>query len=128
MTCCPSCGYSWIEPDRTASGRRLRRWFDGVRRERRRRSGLPAGTLADVPPGWKARLHGWESTPPRRRQQLRAYGLAESSWIYVLQHVPTTIIRVGQTELALEYELAATILVDAACPASAPVDQPPVVS
>jgi Fe2+ transport system protein FeoA len=66
--------------------------------------------------------------PPRRRQQLRAYGLTESEWIYVLQHAPTTIIRVGQTELALERELATTILVDAARPSTAPIDLPPVAS
>ena len=82
-------------------------------------------TLAEVPPGWKARLRAWETTPPRRRQQLRAYGLIEKGWIHVLQHVPTTIIRVEQTELALERELATTILVEAAQPASAKIDRPP---
>jgi Fe2+ transport system protein FeoA len=73
-------------------------------------------TLAEVPAGWKARLFDWEATPPRRRQQLRAYGLAERSWIHVLQHTPTTIILVDLTELALEQELATTILVDSAQP------------
>jgi Fe2+ transport system protein FeoA len=34
----------------------------------------------------------------------------------VLQHAPTTVIRVQHTELAIERELAATILVEAAQP------------
>lgn len=83
-------------------------------------------TLADVPVGWKARVRGWEATPPRRRQQLRAYGLTERRWIDVLQHVPTMIIRVEHTELALERELAATILVEAAEQVSPQTDLPPV--
>lgn len=44
----------------------------------------------------------------------------------MLQHVPTMIIRVEQTELALERELAATILVEAAEPVSPQTDLPPV--
>ena len=104
MTCCPACGYSWIEPEQTRSGRLLERWFQkkptrGVRSER-----AGSMTLADVPVGWRARLAGWEATPPQRRQQLRAYGLSESSWLHVLQHTPTTIIRVEQTERP-RYEL-----------------------
>jgi len=88
----------------------------------RRRGSAPA-TLAEVPAGWKARLSSWEATPPRRRQQLRAYGLAESGWILVLQHTPTTIVRIGLTELALEQELAATILVEDARQVGAETDQ-----
>jgi Fe2+ transport system protein FeoA len=38
----------------------------------------------------------------------------------VLQHAPTTVIRVQQTELALERELAAAIVVEAAQPDEAP--------
>jgi len=79
-------------------------------------------TLAEVPAGWKARLCSWEGTPPRRRQQLRAYGLAESGWIHVLQHTPTTIIRIDLTELALENELATTILVESAQPVGSTTD------
>jgi Fe2+ transport system protein FeoA len=117
LTCCPNCGYSWIEPEQTSSGRFLGRWIRSRGRRRRQiRPGQAAMTLAEVPAGWKARLFDWEATPPRRRQQLRAYGLAERSWIHVLQHTPTTIIRVDLTELALERELATTIVVDSARP------------
>ena len=78
-------------------------------------------TLAEVPAGWRARLVHWEATPPQRRQQLRAYGISESSWMHVLQHSPTTIIRVEGTELGLERELAATILVDQVQPVHATI-------
>jgi Fe2+ transport system protein FeoA len=119
MTCCPACGYSWVEPEQSRVGRLLRGWFRGAGWDGGQRSRSAPGTLAEVPPGWKARLLSWDTTPARRRQQLRAYGLTESSWIHVVQHVPTTIIRVEQTELALERELADTILVEAAQPAHA---------
>jgi len=122
LTCCPSCGYSWIEPEQTRSGRFLRRWIHRRQRRHACRRSSPAMTLAEVPAGWKARLCSWEGTPPRRRQQLRAYGLAESGWIHVLQHTPTTIIRIDLTELALENELATTILVESAQPVGSTTD------
>jgi Fe2+ transport system protein FeoA len=122
MTCCPACGYSWIDPAQTRTGRFLERWFGpkGTRSVRLDRAGTM--TLAEVPAGWRARLADWEATPPQRRQQLRAYGLSESSWMHVLQHTPTTIIRVERTELALERELAETILVDEAQPLRSTID------
>jgi len=123
MTCCPSCGYSWVDEEATPTGRFLRRWL--LRRRPAGRRASAAHLLSDVPVGWKARLRSWESTPPRRRQQLRAYGLSEHNWIHILQHVPTTIIRVGRTELALDRELAETIVVEALHPADAGADEPP---
>jgi Fe2+ transport system protein FeoA len=116
MLCCPKCGYSWVDPERSAVGRLLRGWLGGRGGRRRRRARHAWRTLADVPVGWKARLRSWEALPPARRQQLRAYGIDESEWIHVLQHAPTTVIRVRHTELALEYELAAAIVVEAVQP------------
>jgi Fe2+ transport system protein FeoA len=120
MLCCPDCGYSWVDPERSAVGRFLRGWLGGRGRRHRRRGRHAVRTLADVPVGWKARLHSWDALPSARRQQLRAYGLGESEWMTVLQHAPTTVIRVQQTELALERELAAAIVVEAAQPDEAP--------
>jgi Fe2+ transport system protein FeoA len=106
----------------------LRRWIHG---NEIAGAGVPwpaPATLADVPAGWKARLSSWKTTPARRRQQLRAYGLAEGCWMVILQHTPTTILRVGRTELALERELAASIIVEDAQPAAAAADRPSVVA
>lgn len=122
MTCCPACGYSWIEPAQTRSGRFLGRFFRTKEPPGFRPDRGGSMTLAKVPAGWRARLADWEATPPERRQQLRAYGVSESSWMHVLQHSPTTIIRVEGTELGLERELAATILVDEAQPVHATID------
>lgn len=122
LTCCPSCGYTWVEPEQSAVGRTLQRLF----RRQKASGGPPPSTLADVPAGWNARLRGWARTPARRRQQLLAYGLAERGWVRVLRHSPTTIICVGQTEIALERELAATILIDGAHPAATRTDRPAV--
>lgn len=122
LTCCPACGYSWVEPEQSHLGRMLRRWFRRRHAANRRLSSRASTSLADVPVGWKARLRSWENTPPPRRRQLRAYGLCEDAWLHVLQHAPATVIRVGQTELALERDLAATILVENPLPEAAVCD------
>jgi Fe2+ transport system protein FeoA len=48
----------------------------------------------------------------RRRQQLFAYGLQTAREVRVLQQQPVTVVQVGETELALEAELARAVLVD----------------
>jgi Fe2+ transport system protein FeoA len=115
MVCCPRCGYSWVDDEQTRLGRMLRGLFERGQ-QRPSATGRLAATLVEVPAGWRARLLSWEALPAARRQQLRAYGLGEQDWIHVLQHSPTTVIRVRHTELALERELAAAILVEAAEP------------
>ncbi len=47
-----------------------------------------------------------------RRQQLRAYGLETKAGGRVTQHHPVTVVTMGETELALEADLAQGILVD----------------
>jgi Fe2+ transport system protein FeoA len=47
-----------------------------------------------------------------RRQQLQAYGLSPGHCVHVLQHSPVTIIQAGHTELAMEADLAETIMVE----------------
>lgn len=52
-----------------------------------------------------------EGFPPDRRAYLQAYGLVPDYTARVLQQAPVTILKIDHTELALENELAALILV-----------------
>ena len=117
MVCCPACGYNTVD----VGGSRLARLAEallamgktkGARRMRRRRRGEVGLTLADVPPGWMAKVAGFaEGFPANRRAQLLAYGLVPDYWVRVMQHSPVTVIQVEHTELALERELAGAVQV-----------------
>lgn len=68
-------------------------------------------TLADILPGSLVKILAFdESLPPKRRVQLIAYGLSPGLWVEVLQQSPVTIIRIDNTELALEKSLAEKII------------------
>jgi Fe2+ transport system protein FeoA len=70
-------------------------------------------TLLDVPPGCRARVTGFQDGfPADRRAYLQAYGLTPHDWVTVLQNSPVTVIRLENTELALESELADGIQVE----------------
>lgn len=71
-------------------------------------------TLADVLPGSLVKILSFdERLPSKRRVQLIAYGLSPGLWIEVLQQSPVTIIRIDNTELALEKSLAEKIICQA---------------
>jgi Fe2+ transport system protein FeoA len=68
--------------------------------------------LADVPPGYCARVGGFESSlSPEQLTHLKAYGLVPGHWVRVLQHSPVTVVQIEHTELALEGDLARQIRV-----------------
>jgi Fe2+ transport system protein FeoA len=52
-----------------------------------------------------------DGVSPDRRARLQAYGLIPNYWVRVVQHSPVTVVRLDQTELALETELAGEIQV-----------------
>ena len=69
-------------------------------------------TLADVPPGCKAKVIQFSADfPPDRRAYLQSYGLVRDYWVQIIQHTPITIVRLDYLELALENELARGIIV-----------------
>lgn len=120
ITCCPACGYSWVEPEQTVIGRWMSGWL-----ARRRQPGkarlrgvalAPRTTLAAVQPGNRTRILSLDRLPEDRRRRLRAYGLTDGEVVEVLQQSPTTMIRLEQMEVALESDLARGILVEAVVP------------
>ncbi len=57
---------------------------------------------------------GFNGLSERAMRRLMAYGLVPGARFKLLQRRPAYILRVGQTELALESEIAASVHVDAA--------------
>jgi Fe2+ transport system protein FeoA len=71
-------------------------------------------TLADILPGSLVKILAFdENLPPKRRVHLIAYGLSPGLWVEVLQQFPVAIIRIDNTELALEKSLAEKIICQA---------------
>ena len=69
--------------------------------------------LAFIRPGQQVRLAGFgDEIDPLQREQLTAYGLAESRPIRVLQQRPMTVILTDEVELALEHAVARYIWVE----------------
>lgn len=113
LVCCPNCGYQTVDPRRSKLVR-LARFFSERRspgRDSIDRNGQT--TLADVPPGCKAKVVRFvEDFPPDRRAYLQSYGLVMDYYVQVVQHSPITIVRLDHLELALENELASGIIVE----------------
>jgi Fe2+ transport system protein FeoA len=112
LLCCPACGHTTIDPQRS----RLARWLTARLPKPGRRAATPwaaAGhTLAHVPPGGRARIVELGKMPAVQRERLQAYGLAPGRWVGVLQHSPVTVVQIDQTELAFEADLAAQVFVE----------------
>jgi len=69
-------------------------------------------TLADVPPGCKAKVLGFtQYLPPERLSHFQAFGLVPGHKVRVMQHSPVTVVQIEHTELALERDLAKEIQV-----------------
>jgi Fe2+ transport system protein FeoA len=69
--------------------------------------------LAFIPAGQQVRLAGFgDEIDPLQREQLTAYGLAESRPLTVLQQRPMTVILADEIELALEHAVARHIWVE----------------
>jgi Fe2+ transport system protein FeoA len=106
------------KPGRTGHGRHNRAghgFFSGKwgKIRKRRKCWKTAGlTLAEVPLGYIVKVVGFSpALSPDRRAHLQAYGLVPGYQVLVTQHSPVTVVRVENTELALEDDLAGKIQV-----------------
>ena len=68
-------------------------------------------TLAHLRAGESARIACVECERAERCERLIAYGLIEGQLITLVQRAPAFVIRVGQTELALDEEVARCVKV-----------------
>ena len=136
-SCCPKCGTSNINPDKS----RLARWLmRALRQAQGTKTPLAAPlaapvaepveapvvepactepvervearrTLASVQPGCDVLITGYGNLTGSQRQHLQAYGLTPGRRVRVLAQRPVTIVQVEQTELAFESGIAARVLV-----------------
>jgi len=110
LACCPACGYSFVDPERSSVVRLGARLTSRFRRRAASESGQ--STLGDVARGHSARVADLEGLPLRPREQLQAYGLAPGRLVEVLQTKPVTVVRVEHVDIAFESSLARGIRVE----------------
>ncbi len=113
---CPSCQYEF--PETPAVVGLFRRMF------RKGRSLPIAGqeprlpetvrAVSDLRPGTRASVLCLGPTATERHRTLTVFGLVPGADVTVLQQQPACVIKVGETELALDREIAREILVEPA--------------
>ena len=105
---CPACEYEFPETPPAVSF--VKRLF---RRRLPTIAGLPPGvtTAAELRPGQKATVLCLGSTVTDRHRTLTVYGLGPDAEITLVQHQPACVIRIGETELAIDADIARDILV-----------------
>jgi len=89
--------------------------------------GLPPGvrTAAELKPGQRATVLCLGSTVTDRHRTLTVYGLGPDAEITLVQQQPACVIRIGETELALDTDIARDILVQPLDAAREPVETEP---
>jgi Fe2+ transport system protein FeoA len=113
---CPSCKYEF--PETPAAVGLFRRIF--VRRRALPVAGgethLPETVRAasDLRPGQRATVLCVGSTASDRHRTLTVFGVVPGAELRIVQQQPACVIRVGETELALDREIAREILVEPA--------------
>ena len=116
LTRCPSCDYEFpsARPKRPGLWRRLFRSRVG-------RDVVPAEhTVRDMQSGRVARVVALAGGDGRRSNQLAVFGVIPGAEVELLQRRPAFVLKVGETELALDPEIAAEIVVE---PVPLPGDQ-----
>jgi Fe2+ transport system protein FeoA len=112
FVCCPACGYGMVDLEHSRLVR-LGSWIARSLRIawRRGRRGTREATLADVPPGHRARIEALNGLPTSQHEQLQSYGVTFGRWVEVVQQSPVTVVRVEHTDLAFERAIARSIRV-----------------
>jgi ferrous iron transport protein A len=106
---CPACDYEFPEGARSVS------WLQRLFRRRKAAPRPPrsedAVALDSLVSGEKAELLELSCMSGPRRNTLTVFGLTPGTVITLLQRSPSYVIRVGETELGLDREIAAGIYV-----------------
>ena len=106
---CPSCDYEFPENAKTVT------WFQRIFSRRKPLPKPPengnSATLDKMRAGERAELIQLTCMSPTRRNTLTVFGLTPGTEITLLQRSPSYVIRVGETELGLDREIAEGIYV-----------------
>lgn len=105
---CPVCEYEF--PEKPASVSWLRRLLGRTQEEVPACPGEGMITVKDLRPGDLGEVLNLGESPSRRNN-LAVFGLVPGSEIRLLQRYPSFVVRIGETVLALDGEVAADIVV-----------------
>ena len=105
LICCPNCHYEFPPQGRLTT--LWRRLFPRPEPASQR----DMFSLAEMHEGEEAELIRLACEKPSRRNALAVYGLVPGCKLVLQQKRPSFILRVGETELALEPDIAREILV-----------------
>jgi Fe2+ transport system protein FeoA len=120
LICCPNCGYQVVDESKSVLAKVLQRlWPASIGKQapwqpkklKSEPSGAPIIPLNHIPAGRVVEVKYVEALSAQRLAQLSLLGLTPGARVEILQHRPTPIIRIGETELALANELLAQIWV-----------------
>ena len=106
LVCCPNCRYEF--PEASPGLNMLQRLFHRGRKVAPNRELLG---LYELEEGAHGELVCLNCSQTSRRNALAIYGLTPGSRLILQQKRPTLVVRIGETELALETEIAREILV-----------------
>jgi Fe2+ transport system protein FeoA len=106
LTCCPNCRYEF--PEEKESFGWVKRLF-GRKATACTQSAVMSLTALEV--GQTGEVVSLNSRQGNRRNALAVFGLVPGSWFTLQQKSPAYVIRIGETELALEPAIAREILV-----------------
>jgi ferrous iron transport protein A len=119
ILCCPNCGYQFVDESKSS----LAGWLRGLLARRKpgaaprpgAASRPPAGavgmSLTGLQPGQTAEVLEIASNDPSRLVRLSVLGVAPGSAVTLEQRFPAYLIRVGETQLSLDSEVAQEIRV-----------------
>ncbi len=110
LTRCPSCDYEFPAEPRAVSW--LRRLFSRNRGVCQHETSPGVATLHDLKSGERARVLGLVSRKASRKNALAVFGLVPGTDVSLIERRPAYVVRVGETELALDPEIAREILIE----------------
>jgi Fe2+ transport system protein FeoA len=116
LVACPNCQYEF--PPETEAFAWLKRWLRGKQSAHARRDTM---SLPELMEGACCELVSLNSAQGTRRNALAVFGLVPGARLVLRQKRPTFVIHVGETELALEADIAREILVKPLGPLGAAV-------
>jgi Fe2+ transport system protein FeoA len=107
---CPNCQYEFAEQPKAVS------WLENLLRRRPKtpRRELPEAvmTVRDLRPSDQARVLCLGAGAETRHNNLAVFGVVPGAEITVVQQRPALVLRVGETELALDPAIAKEIMVE----------------
>ncbi len=110
LTCCPRCGYTTVDVSRS----RWARGLDSLLNAPRKLKQKAPDSVLSLGPGESAQVASFaDGLTHEQITQLRAYGLDVGRRVRIVQHRPVTVLGVDHTEVALDSDVAAGILVRA---------------